>query len=283
MAVKGQGQITIFDVSDGYSVTLTSEAYTFIGDTTGAPVGATCNTQATMFCGTEQCQKVTVGTIACPSGISASISNNGTATPTITFTTTAKITAACEATIPITADGVTINKKFSFAVAKTGATGTSVTISEKSVTYLASSSGTTVPSGNWSDSVPSTSAGQYLWTKTYVKYSDGTETTSYSVSRNGTNGTSGASAVNVTVTSDVGIMLKNNSGSAVLTAHVTVGTTECAISDAGAVTGAVTGTIKWYKGDPNTDSSLTAVATAKSLTVSAQDILNAQVYTCRLE
>lgn len=69
-----------------------------------------------------------------------------------------------------------------------GNTGTSVTITSKSVTYQVSDSGTTVPTGTWKTTVPSTSAGQYLWTKTYVKYSDGTETTSYSVSYFSTNG-----------------------------------------------------------------------------------------------
>lgn len=79
-----------------------------------------------------------------------------------------------------------------------GTNGTSVSISSTSVTYQASSSGTTTPTGNWSTSIPSVSAGQYLWTKTVVTYSNGTSTTSYSVGRNGTNGQDGTS---VTVSS----------------------------------------------------------------------------------
>lgn len=72
-----------------------------------------------------------------------------------------------------------------------GANGTSVTVTSTSVTYQVSASGTTTPTGAWSSSVPSTSAGQYLWTKTVVNYSDGKSTTAYSVSRNGSNGTNG--------------------------------------------------------------------------------------------
>ena len=53
-----------------------------------------------------------------------------------------------------------------------------------------SNSGTEVPSGTWQTTTPTVGAGQYLWTRTIVTYSDGTSTTSYSVSRNGTNGTS---------------------------------------------------------------------------------------------
>ena len=36
MAIKSADQITIVDVTDAYSVILSSEAYTFVGGTTGA-------------------------------------------------------------------------------------------------------------------------------------------------------------------------------------------------------------------------------------------------------
>lgn len=55
MAIKSADQITIVDVTDAYSVMLTSEAYTFVGNTTGAPAGQTCSTEAVAFCGTNQC------------------------------------------------------------------------------------------------------------------------------------------------------------------------------------------------------------------------------------
>ena len=125
MGVKTSGQITIVDVTDAYSVILTSEAYTFVGDTSGAPSGLSCETQAVAYCGTNQCSvvNVTAGDIVCPTGISATVSNSGSSAPTITFTTTSTITDACEATIPIVVEGITVNKKFSFAVAKAGETG----------------------------------------------------------------------------------------------------------------------------------------------------------------
>lgn len=125
MAIKSADQITIVDVTDAYSVILTSEAYTFVGNAEGAPSGNSCNTQAVAYCGANQCSSVVVESskIVCPTGISATVSGSGSANPTITFTTTATIGAACEATIPVTVDGITINKKFSFAVAKAGANG----------------------------------------------------------------------------------------------------------------------------------------------------------------
>lgn len=125
MAIKSADQITILDVSDAYNVVLTSEAYTFIGNTSGAPAGLSCTTEAVAYCGSNQCSTVNVDakSIVCPTGITATVENSGTKSPKITFRITALITAACEATIPISVDDVTINKKFSFAVAKTGQTG----------------------------------------------------------------------------------------------------------------------------------------------------------------
>lgn len=76
----------------------------------------------------------------------------------------------------------------------TGATGKGV--KSTAVTYQASSSGTTVPTGTWSSSVPSASAGQYLWTRTVITYTDSTSSTLYSVGRMGTNGTNGSNGAN---------------------------------------------------------------------------------------
>lgn len=118
MAIKASNQVSLTDVTDAYSVTLTSETFTFMGNnTSGTQIGLSCSTQVIVYCGTQQCSEVNVGTIQCPTGISATITNNNTSLPTITFTTTASITEACEATIPVIVDDVTFNKVFSFAVA----------------------------------------------------------------------------------------------------------------------------------------------------------------------
>lgn len=198
MAVKASSQTSIIDITDAYSVILTSETYTFVGNTSGAAVGSTCTTQAVAYCGATQCSKVnvTAANITCPSGITATVTNNGTASPTITFKTTAVISAACEATIPVVVDGITINKKFSFAVATEGLKGATGAagkgIKSTAITYQSSSSGTTVPTGTWETSVPNVSEGQYLWTRTIITYTDNTTSTSYSVGKMGTTGTTGA-------------------------------------------------------------------------------------------
>ena len=77
-----------------------------------------------------------------------------------------------------------------------GNDGTSVKITAKSVTYQASTSGTTTPTGVWVADPPTVAKGQYLWTKTVVTYSDGNSTTAYSVAYQGTNGTNGQNGTN---------------------------------------------------------------------------------------
>lgn len=217
MSIKASSQVSLIDITDAYSVILTSESYTFIGNTSGAPSGLSCSTQVVAFCGSASCSKVSIGTITCPTGISATISNNNTSSPTVTFKTTATVTTACEATIPVSVDSVTINKKFSFAVAKQGSTGakgdtgatgpqgpkgdkgdtgatgaTGKGVKSSAVTYQASTSGTTIPTGTWSSSIPSVSAGSYLWTRTIITYTDNTTSTSYSVGKMGNTGATGA-------------------------------------------------------------------------------------------
>mgnify|MGYP000746774270 CR=1 FL=1 len=154
MAIKSADQITILDVTDAYSVMLTSEAYTFIGGTGGVGANQSCSTEAVAFCGQNQCASVavTAGDIVCPTGITAAVSNSGTSKVKITFTTTATVNTACEATIPVVVDGMTMNKKFSFAVARTGNTGaTGKGIKGTPVAeYVGSSSNTTVPTSGWS-------------------------------------------------------------------------------------------------------------------------------------
>ncbi|WP_448916566.1 hypothetical protein [Eubacterium ramulus] len=194
MAIKGSAQVSVIDVTDAYSIMLTSEAYTFIGNTAGAPIGSSCSTEVVAFCGGAPCKKIsiTAADIKCPSGITASVTNNNTLSPTVKFMTTAVIASACEATIPIEVDGITINKKFSFAVAKAGSNGTNGKdgatgangkgIKSTSITYQTGSSATSAPSGTWLSSPPQADpSNPYLWTRTIVTYTDDTTSTSYSV------------------------------------------------------------------------------------------------------
>ena len=151
------------------------------------------------------------------------------------------------------------------------------------ITYQKSTSGTAVPDGTWSSSIPNVGASEYLWTKTVITYTSGSPSTSYSVGMmgatgakgdKGDTGAAGADAITMTITSSNGTVFKNSSGSTVLTAHVFVGGAEQSITADG-VCGSY-GSIKWYKGT-------TPIGNYNTLTVSANDIIGSQAYTAQLE
>lgn len=61
-----------------------------------------------------------------------------------------------------------------------GADGVGIQSTE--ITYQASNSGTTIPTGEWSSIIPSTTADKpYLWTRTVIIYTDETTSTAYAV------------------------------------------------------------------------------------------------------
>ena len=198
MAVKATNQVDIVDLTDGYSVMMSSEAVTLVGGTTYANA-ATATTTIYAYCGSSQvaCSVTTANVTFSGShgnGITVTKDNNSTQ-PTLTFSVAAStVSGNCEATIPvvITDAGVTINKKFSFSVAKTGAQGNAGRgVSSATVTYQKSTSATTAPTGTWSNSPVATSTGEYLWTKTVISYTSGDPTTLYSVSAHGATGSQG--------------------------------------------------------------------------------------------
>lgn len=203
MTIKATNQIDVIDLTDGYSVVLTNDNYTFLGTTSAVNGTQTTTTQVMALCGSEQVS-CTVGTITCPTGISA-VSDGKTPMPTITITATSALTKSGTITIPIVVDGdITINKIFSYSIAFKGNTeqnGTSVTVASTSVTYQIGTSGVTKPTGEWKAEIPNVPNGQFLWTKTVVKYSDGKSTEAYSVSYKATNGTNGSNGTSVTVSS----------------------------------------------------------------------------------
>ena len=172
--------------------------------------------------------------------------------------------------------------------------------------FYKSTSPITLSGGSWSTEQPTWTDGTYIWRRTAVTYGDGSSeytpsSTGVCITGNtgatgsqgpkgekgdtgetgpqgpkGDTGSSGADAITLSITSSNGTVFKNNTGSTVLTAHIYKGGVEQSITDAG-VCGTL-GSVKWYKG-----TSTTAIATAKSITVSASDVTNAAVYTCQLE
>ena len=204
MAIKSADQISIVDLTDGYSVTLTSDGYTFPGTVSAAKAGS-CTTQIIALRGSEQvAATVDLNSITKPTGITVTKDSNATS-PTLTITASTSFTTAGVVHIPVVVDGeITINKDFSVAIAFTGATGaqgpqgqtgnTGKGVASVAITYQGSSSNPTAPTGTWQSSPPSVTQGQYLWTRTTIAYTSGSNTISYSVSAHGSKGDQGRKA-----------------------------------------------------------------------------------------
>ena len=122
MAIRSVDQISIVDVTDAYSVILTSESHTFPGTTNAAKAGST-TTQIIALQGANQIAcSVTVSEITKPNGVTVSSDNNATS-PTLTIAVTTSVTTGGVVKIPVHIGDVTINKEFTFTIAYTGATG----------------------------------------------------------------------------------------------------------------------------------------------------------------
>lgn len=194
MAIRSSDQISIVDVTDAYSVILTSESHTFLGTTNAAKAGS-CTTQIIAMQGASQVSaSVVLNEITKPSGVTVTSDNNATS-PTLTISVSTSVTSDGVVKIPVHIGDITINKEFSFSIAFTGAQGatgeTGNGVKSTAVTYKASASGTDIPSGDWSTTIPTVSAGQYLWTRTVITYTNNDTSTSYSVGMMGATGAQG--------------------------------------------------------------------------------------------
>ena len=347
MAIKSADQISIIDVTDAYSVILSSESHTFQGNYASADAGGTCTTTVFAMRGSEVMPCTVSNITVTPTGAVTAKADTNTTNPTITVTTTTNLTSTCKVAfdVAITGTDVTITKEFSVAVSLAGngitsksiyyiATDTATqpsstdsgwsstaaganakpgqylwtrtiikynegadseiwsvskqgsSISKTTVTYATNTSGTTAPTSGWGTSVPAADPGEYIWTKTVIEYDDGSDpTTYYNVSMmgqtgakgdKGDKGDAGADAITMTITSSNGTIFKNSSIATTLTAHVYKAGTELTVADNGTVTGL--GTVKWYK-----DGSSTATASAKSITIDADDVASKATYIAQLE
>lgn len=62
-----------------------------------------------------------------------------------------------------------------------GDTGNPATITDTAVEYQVSTSGTVIPSGTWTTTVPSVTQGDFLWTRTTLEFNSGSPIVSYAV------------------------------------------------------------------------------------------------------
>ncbi len=126
MAIRSSDQISLVDLTDGYSVILTNDSYTFAGSTSAAKAGSTTTTVVAM-CGANQvAAQVNNASIVAPTGVTTSVDNDATQ-PTITITVATTVTTGGTVDIPVLIDNgnITVHKYFTFAIAFTGSPGAS--------------------------------------------------------------------------------------------------------------------------------------------------------------
>ena len=182
-----------------YYLDLTNDVAAVSSDSEGNVIGTLPNSKAIVYYGTSVDTGWTYkGTF---SGCSGSVnSTSGQITLSAVSADNASVTVTATK-----ADCPELTNVFSISKVRQGTVGRG--ISQTDVTYKASSSGTTVPGGTWSTSVPTVPEGQFLWTRTIITYNDGTDSTSYSVGKIGSTGQPGADGdgiVSVSTTYQIG-------------------------------------------------------------------------------
>ena len=228
MANKASNQVTLIDLTDGYSVVMTNESHTFLGTTNS--VSGTQNAMTTLqaLCGSE-IVPCSVGSITTPNGLSV-VSDGKTPSPTLTITATSALTSGGTIQIPVVIGEVTINKTFSYSIAFKGATGAKgdkgatgsagVSISGVTNYYLttSASSGVTTNTSGWSTTpTATTTTNKYIWMYQKITYSSGnpTNTTPVIIGTHGATGNTGATGKGIS--SITNYYLTTSAGSGVTT------------------------------------------------------------------
>lgn len=122
MAQRAADQITLTDLTDGVSVVLSSDSYSFPGTTANAIAGNTTTKIQAIQGGEYVAASVNTGSITKPTGVTVTSDGHATA-PTLTIAVSSSVTSGGEIVIPVTVAGLTIEKRFSFAIAYKGTTG----------------------------------------------------------------------------------------------------------------------------------------------------------------
>ena len=284
MAIRTSDQISIVDLTDGYSVILTNDSYTFAGSTSAANAGSTTTTIVAMCGATQVAASVDLNDVVKPTGVTVTKDTDVTQ-PTLTISVANTVTTGGVVDIPVQLDNgnITIHKLFTFQIAFKGSPGAAGASSQW---YTGTAiTGTSTTATTFPDSgIASANVGDmYLNTSTQNTYRC-TTAGAASVAKwvyvsnikgaTGGTGPAGADAITMSITSSNGTIFKNTGVSTTLTAHVYRAGAELTASQI-----AELGTIKWYK-----DGSTTPLATTGStLNINASDVINKASYIAQLE
>ena len=158
MAIRSSDQISIVDLTDGYAVNLSTDSFTFAGDTTKVKSTQSFSTTVYGFCGSKAVTAaVDTTALSLPTGVTVT-SDDDTIAPTLTFTATTALTQAILTTfggkidIPVSLDGgdVVLHTAVAIGIAQTGATGAapySILVGNEAQVFACDKDGKTLEAG----------------------------------------------------------------------------------------------------------------------------------------
>lgn len=178
------------DGDDAYTVNLTNDNFSFTCDSNGNIATAiTTTTSVSAFKGVNSIA-ATIGTLDSVTGLTLSKSGS---TITIKANTGTSLAATGSFNIPITVDGKSFTKVFSWTKVKNG-----VSIVNVDVEYAQNTSTTTAPTIGWTTTAPAWSNGKYIWSRTKTVLSDGTVKYTNPACITGQQGNTGATGTGIT-------------------------------------------------------------------------------------
>ena len=294
---KALGQISIIDLTDGYTVSLDRDTGSFVADSSYRAINNSTqfSINVTALQGTDSISGLKIGTCIVKNASGQTISD-GSITATTASGNVSPVTitiyggnsqtpftgAMATVTIPVYVEGnpaspspstdIVINKIYTISAAPQGSAGQDGTSSYTHIRYAEDSQGTGMHADpdetrpyvgivvTNSSTAPS-SASSYTWTK-YL-------------GEDGTNGTDGEDGVTYYIHSSNGTYFKNTGVSTRLTVHIyKADGTELAIPN----------NLEWYKGDPNSGGTKVTVTAHRSyIDIGASDVTNTETYFVVLE
>lgn len=297
MAVKALGQISIIDLTDGYTVSLDQDSGSFPADSNYKAINnqTQFTVNVTALQGSSAITGVKIGTCvikdaagqSISSGITASTASGNVSPVTITIDGGSSQSAftgeMATVSIPVYVEGnpsspnpttdIVIVKTFTISASPQGAAGQSGTSSYTHIMYAEDDQGTNMnadPADSRpyvailvtnSPDTPTASAFAGLWTK-YL-------------GEDGQNGTNGEDGVTYYIHSSNGTYFKNTGVNTRLTVHIYKSDgTELSIPE----------TLEWYKGDPNNGGiKVTNTSHRSYIELTSTDVTNTETYFIALE
>ena len=153
MAILGVDQLTVTDLTDGYTVDISPGSHAWPASASAANAGS-LEIVVTALQGDEVVNCSVVNSeITSPSGVSTTVNSSDPTSPKVTVSVTSSVNAPGIVVIPVHVGDVTIVKRFSYSLARTGAGGapgvhaTNVVVGSEAVTIPCLANGKTAAAG----------------------------------------------------------------------------------------------------------------------------------------